>query len=232
VDPDVFAAFVDALVEQYLSSSHPILRSLVEGFLAEDAMLSGVRDVVLFHSVYGLRPAVLAAAEMLRAAGHRVVTPDLYGGPVASSIEEGFAISERVGWAAIMRRARDAVQDVPATAVLAGISMGAGVAGELLAERPGASGLLVLNGIGGRPRAGLPVQAHVGEADTMFPPAELAAWERGMTAGGAVVEVFSYPGARHFFTDSGASEYDEVAAGLAWRRGRDFLTRTDAPITG
>lgn len=178
---------------------------------------------MLFHSVYGLRPAVLGAAEMLRAAGHRVVAPDLYGGPVASSIEEGFAISERVGWAAIMGRARAAVQDVPAGAVLAGISMGSGVAGELLAERPGAAGLLLLNGFGGRPRAGLPVQVHVGEADSMFPPDAVAAWARGMTAGGAVVEVFSYPGVRHFFTDEGVAEYDEGAAGLAWRRSRGFL---------
>jgi hypothetical protein len=34
IDLDLFVGFVDALVEQYLSSSHPILRSLTEGFLA------------------------------------------------------------------------------------------------------------------------------------------------------------------------------------------------------
>ena len=98
---------------------------------------------MLFHSVYGLRPAIVDAAEMLRAAGHRVVVPDLYGGPVAGSIEEGFAISRRVGWPAILGRARAAVGELPAGAVLAGLSMGAGVAGELLAERPetGAAGL-------------------------------------------------------------------------------------------
>ena len=185
-----------------------------------------MKDVVLFHSVYGLRPAVLAAADLLRAAGHEVATPDLYGGPVASSIEEGFAISERVGWEAIQRRARDAVQDVPADAVLAGISMGAGVVGELLVERPGTAGLLLLNGVGGHPRAargGLPVQVHVGAGDTMFPPVNVAAWQRGMTAAGAAVEVFTYPGVRHFFTDSEADEYDEAAADLAWQRGLDFL---------
>jgi dienelactone hydrolase len=110
--------------------------------------------------------------------------------------------------------------------VLAGLSMGAGVAGELLAERRAAAGLLLLNGTGGHPgavRGGLPVQVHVGEADTMFPPADVAAWRDTMMAAGAVVEVFTYPRARHFFTDSGVDEFDPAAAGLAWQRGLDFL---------
>jgi hypothetical protein len=34
IDLDTFATFVDALVHRYLSSSHPILRSLLEGFTA------------------------------------------------------------------------------------------------------------------------------------------------------------------------------------------------------
>jgi dihydrofolate reductase len=37
-------------------------------------------EVVLFHSVLGLRPGVIAAADRLRAAGHTVYTPDFYDG--------------------------------------------------------------------------------------------------------------------------------------------------------
>ena len=182
--------------------------------------------IALFHSVYGLRPAVIAAADRLRAAGHEVSTPDLYAGPVAQSIDEGFALSDRIGWAAIMRRARDAVRDLPAGTVLAGLSMGAGVAGELLAERRDAAGLLLLHGTGGDPhtvRSGLPVQVHVGQADAMFPPTEVAAWRSAMTAAGASVDLFSYPAVAHFFTDPGAPEYDAAAAELAWDRSLRFL---------
>lgn len=39
-------------------------------------------DVLLFHHARGLTPGVVAFADRLRAAGHRVHTPDLYGGPV------------------------------------------------------------------------------------------------------------------------------------------------------
>ncbi|WP_433368233.1 dienelactone hydrolase family protein [Actinoplanes sp. CA-142083] len=185
-----------------------------------------MRHIALFHSVYGRRPAILEAAELFRAAGHEVTAPDLFGGPVAESLEEGFAISERTGWAAIMRRAREAVQDLPPDTVLAGLSMGAGVVGDLLAERPGTAGVLLLHGFGGDPRrvsTGLPVQVHVGQADTMFPPAKVAAWQAAMAAGGATVEVFTYPDILHFFTDSGVDDYDAEAARLAWERSLRFV---------
>jgi hypothetical protein len=83
-----------------------------------------VATIALFHSVYGPRPAVPAAAELLRSAGQVVVTPDLYAGEVAASIDDGFALSERVCWETIMWRAHRAVRDLPPNAVLAGLSMG------------------------------------------------------------------------------------------------------------
>jgi dienelactone hydrolase len=185
-----------------------------------------VTSIALFHSVYGLRPAVLAAAEELRAAGHEVVAPDLFDGPVAQTIEEGFALSARVGRAAVMRRAEEAVRDLPADAVLAGLSMGAGVAGDLLAERPHAAGLLLLNGTGAEGvavRGGLPVQAHLGDADTIFPPSYVAGWCARMAEAGAAVELFTYAGVGHFFTDPGVPDHDEAAAELAWQRSLRFL---------
>jgi dienelactone hydrolase len=63
----------------------------------------------------------------------------------------------------------------------------------------------------------------VGEADAMFPPAEVAAWQSAMAGAGAAVEVFSYPGVRHFFTDSGVEEYDAAVAELAWERSLRFV---------
>jgi dienelactone hydrolase len=95
--------------------------------------------VVLFHSVIG-RPAVLAAADVLRAAGHTVVAPDLYAGLVAGTADEGFALSERIGWPTILRRARQALNGLPAETVLAGLSMGTSVAAALLGERPRTAG--------------------------------------------------------------------------------------------
>lgn len=185
-----------------------------------------VTHIALFHSVYGRRPAVLAAAERLRAAGHFVVAPDLYAGQVATSMEEGFALSDRIGWEAIMQRARHAVRDLPVNAVLAGFSMGVGVVAGLLASRRDTAGLLLLHGLGGDlafVRAGLPVHLHIAEQDDLFPTTDVSAWHSAMTAAGAVVQVHTYPGVGHLFTDPDTSDYDEPAAELVWQRASAFL---------
>jgi dienelactone hydrolase len=183
--------------------------------------------VALFHSVYGRRPAILAAAARLRSAGHTVVTPDLYAGPAAATVDEGFALCEQVGWPVIVDRARQALAGLPPDTVLAGLSMGASVADALLAERPRAAGLLLLHNTGGGEaeavRPGLRVQLHIADPDVYQDADEVSAWERGMTGAGAAVRVFRYPGAGHLFTDPGTPDHDSPAAELAWQRALSFL---------
>ena len=48
----------------------------------------GSMNIMLFHSTYGLRPAVREAADRLRAAGHEVWTPDLFDGRTFDTVEE------------------------------------------------------------------------------------------------------------------------------------------------
>ncbi|MFF4874558.1 dienelactone hydrolase family protein [Micromonospora sp. NPDC000668] len=185
-----------------------------------------MRHVVLFHSVYGLRPAVRAAADRLRAAGHRVVTPDLYGVPATDTVEEGFALLDKIGQDVVLDRARAALRELPAEAVLAGFSMGAGVAGALLAERPDSAGLLLLHGTGGAPesvRPGLPVQLHLADPDPYDTPDEVDEWQRAMTEAGTDLTVFRYPGVGHLFTDPDVAEYAPEAAAATWPRVLAFL---------
>ncbi|MEU9510503.1 dienelactone hydrolase family protein [Micromonospora sp. NPDC048170] len=182
--------------------------------------------VVLFHSACGLRPAVLTAADRLRAAGHHVVTPDLYDAPAANTVEEGFALLDRVGEAAVMGRARAALHETPPDTVLAGFSMGAAVAGALLAERPDAAALLLMHGAGGVPEAvrpGLPVQLHMADPDGYPPEPELSRWLRAMTGAGAELSVHRYPGVGHLYTDPGLPDHDPAAASQTWERALAFL---------
>ncbi|MFF5174610.1 dienelactone hydrolase family protein [Micromonospora sp. NPDC000089] len=188
--------------------------------------------VALFHSVFGLRPAVRVAADRLRAAGHRVTAPDLYGEPAADSAEGGFALLARIGHDEVLRRARAAVAPLPPDVVLAGWSMGAGLAGALLADRPAAAGLLLWHGTGGDPvqvRPGLPVQLHLADPDEYEPQEDVDDWQRAMTTAGARLEVFRYLGAGHLFTDPGTRDSDPGAAALTWDRSLAFLAGPAAP---
>src|SRR5579875_1656628 len=116
-------------------------------------------DIVLFHSVLGLRPGVTDAADKLRAAGHTVYTPDLFEGAVFHDYPESFAHLEQIGGPmGVVARAKAALDGLPAELVYAGFSLG-GVPAELFAAtRPGARGALLFH-------SAIPVEAF-----------ELSAW--------------------------------------------------------
>ena len=100
-------------------------------------------EVVLFHHVQGLTEGVRAFAEDLRAGGHIVHTPDLFDGEVAATIEDGLALTQRIGDEVLAERADRAVADLPKDLVYGGFSFGAGTAQRLAQTRPGARGALL-----------------------------------------------------------------------------------------
>jgi dienelactone hydrolase len=154
--------------------------------------------LALFHSVYGLRPAVRVAADRFRALGHEVTTPDLYGAPPADTLAAGFALADRVGWPAMLDRARHALRGLAPGTVLAGLSMGTGIVHDLLPERPATAGVLLLSGVGGdfpHVPGGLRAQLHVADPDEEYAPeTAVDRFVARMTAAQANFEVYR---ARH-----------------------------------
>lgn len=177
--------------------------------------------VVLFHSAYGLREVELSAAERLRAAGHDVLTPDMYAGQTARTLDAALALMDAVGWPVICERARQAVSKVPGHAVLAGFSMGAGVVGSLWGQRPQAAAVVLVHGIApipARVRPGLPAQLHVAQDDRFAPPEAVAQWRAHAAAAGLAADIFTYPGAGHFYTDPDLADYHAASADRTWQR--------------
>ena len=183
-------------------------------------------EVILFHSVLGLRPGVLALARRLTEAGHPTRAPDLYGGRATDDVDAGFRIHRHIGADQVLARARLAAAEAAPDAVLAGISMGAGVAGTLWAERPAAPGVLYLSGPGPvpEPRPSVaPIQMHMARPDPFDSEEIVAGWLT--SPGTAPVEAYRYDGAGHNFLDEGGPDHDAAAAELCTARLVAFLDR-------
>ncbi|WP_371482203.1 dienelactone hydrolase family protein [Kitasatospora sp. NBC_00315] len=196
--------------------------------------------IVLFHSAYGLRPAVHEAADRLRSAGHRVHVPDLYDGRTFDTVEDGMAYKDELTTDELLRRAVTAVAPLLTSAngttappdglVYAGLSLGGALAQNLALADERAKGLLLLHGtsdIREDAATTVPVQLHVAEPDPFESEDWLNAWYLQMRKAGADVEVHRYRGAGHLFTDPELPDYDAEAAEQTWAGALAFLAELD-----
>jgi dienelactone hydrolase len=192
-------------------------------------------EVVLFHHVQGLTDGVRAFADELRAGGHAVHTPDLFGGERPPTIDDGIALVQSIGDEVLAERADKAVADLPAGLVYGGFSFGAATGQRLAQTRPGARGALLYESclpitgdwaFGPWP-AGVPVQIHGMDADPFFALEGDIDFARELvtTVGPDLAELFIYPGDKHLFTDSSLPSYDADATALVLRRSRNLLDR-------
>ncbi|MBQ1072302.1 dienelactone hydrolase family protein [Micromonospora sp. C31] len=191
-------------------------------------------DVVLFHHLRGVTDGLRGFAEQLRSGGHTVHTPDLFDGERPATLEEGFALTKRIGREVLRERADRAVAELPDGLVYAGFSWGAATAQRLAQTRPGTRGALLYESclpvtgewaVGPWP-AGVPVQIHGMDADPFFAlEGDIEAARELVGIVGDLGELFVYPGDRHLFTDSTLPSYDAEATALVLRRSREFLDR-------
>ncbi len=194
-------------------------------------------NIVLFHSALGLRPGVLAAADLLRAAGHQVTTPDYYDGEVFDDLDAGVAKRDALGYPELMRRGLAAVEDVTGDLVVAGFSLGTGPAETVALHRPGVRAAVLLHGAlpiegFGDPDlawpAGVPAQVHRMAGDAWCTDEDVAGLAADVRRAGGDLEDHVYPGDAHLFTDPDDPGHDPAAAALVWDRVRAFLARVDA----
>ena len=182
-------------------------------------------EVVVLHHARGLTDWLRGFADELRAAGHTVHTPDLYGGRTFGTTEEGMAHAEELGFPMeIVDRARTAVESLPGDVFYVGFSLGVLSAQSLAQTRPGARGAVLcysalpLGQWGDNwPETwpeGVRLQLHILEGDEDFEIAQELA--------GTVpeAELFVYPGTEHYF-----AEHDDQAAALLTQRVLAFLER-------
>lgn len=193
-------------------------------------------DVVLFHHILGLTPGVESIASRIRAAGHTVLTPDLFGGRSFDSIDAGMEYLDGVGFDTFLSRADVALDSAAPDPVVMGISLGAMPAQRAAQQRTGVRGAVLFESaapastFGAWPSA-MPVQIHGMDADPFFALEGDIDSARAIVASaddGVAAELHVYPGDRHLFVDASLASFDAEAASTALDRTLRFLAEIAA----
>lgn len=182
-------------------------------------------DILLFHSVLGLRPVEMDLADQWRSAGHDVVAPDLFEGRTAETYDEGFAIIEDIGLRNVQGRALGAASRRSDSLVLAGVSMGAGMAAHVGATKPNARGVLFLAGPAPWPDTvpGTPVQLHAARPEPFDDETVFDEWFAANP--GAKLEVYRYDLVGHYFLDPTLPDFSVLANEACRQRCLEFLAK-------
>ena len=188
--------------------------------------------VALFPSVLGVRAGILDAAARLRHDGHEVLVVDLYEGRTFDDYEPALVLAEEeLGHPELMRRAREAVADLPDGFVSAGFSLGCVMAVHIASQRAVSGVLMVAGAIpvsalgpGQLWPTGVPAQTHSTLEDPWREQDMIDRAVHEVRAAGGTLEVFDYPGAGHLFTDASLpAEYDPVGTEMLWSRALPFV---------
>ena len=186
-------------------------------------------EVLLFHDAYGLTPGVHAFADDLRAAGHKVHTPDLYEGRTFATQDEGVAHARETGFGEIIDRGVRSAEGLPPSwSTPASPSASCrrrrsprtvpAPAGPCCSTRPCPPPSSARRG-----RTAYPCRST---AWTTTPRSSTRATSTPRASSSSEVadaELFLYPGDTHLFADRFLADYDEAAAGLLLQRVLAFL---------
>jgi carboxymethylenebutenolidase len=217
---------------EQLSTGGPGARAYVR---ISDAARSGV---VVLHPWWGLNDDVIAYAARLAGEGFAVVAPDMFGGRVASTIDEAERLSsemnEELGQAVALA-AVDLLEDrlgpdAPVAAV--GFSFGAAWAIWVPTQRERLAATVVYYGtwVGSVLGEGTtPVLGHFAEDDPYETDETVVAFEQGLRDAGRDVTIHRYPGTGHWFAEPSRDAYRPEAAEVAFQRTLAFLQQHLAP---
>ncbi|MEM9792848.1 MAG: dienelactone hydrolase family protein, partial [Pseudomonadota bacterium] len=158
-----------------------------------------------------------------QAAGHDVTLPDLFEGETSETYDGGFEILERVALDTVEARAARIAEALPDEVVIAGVSMGAGIASHVWKRKPNAKGILFLAGMGPWPDKvnSAPVHVHAARPEPFDDEEWFTSWEKSNP--GVPLSLFRYDKVGHYFLDKSLPDFDADANKLCRERCLEFL---------
>jgi carboxymethylenebutenolidase len=204
-----------------------------QGYLALPSS-GGGPGVVVIQEWWGINSQIKGVCDLFASEGFVALAPDLYRGEVATEPDEAAKLMMSLN---IEQAAKDMVGGVVflcahSAVTSKGVAVSGYCMGGALALRLGVlapdriNAIAPYYGVVGWPQAPVdwsllqaPVQGHYAEADDFASPAAVAAQADEMRALGKAVEIFTYPGTQHAFTNEQRPEvYDAEATNAAFAR--------------
>lgn len=189
--------------------------------------------VILFHAWWGLKPFFKQVCDQLAEQGFVVLAPDLYHGPIATTIDEAKALMEAAdsqGMGETVIAAKDFLLAHPARTGeklgAIGFSMGGGWSLFAATHAPEQFGAVVgFYGAGEADFSKLQAkyQGHFSDVDEWEEIKWVNWMAEAMKTAGVDTTIYIYPGLPHWFVEADRPEYDPAAAKLAWERTFTFL---------
>lgn len=194
---------------------------------------AGGLGVLVLHPWWGLNDDVVAYADRLAGEGFAVVAPDMFGGQVATTIEDAERLARAADEAAIdaiVLTALDHLGERVESGKLAalGFSFGAHWALWSPVQRDRVVATVLYYGTTGDSvltETSVPVLGHFAENDPYETDEWVAEFERIIRSAGRDVTIHRYEGAGHWFAEPSRDAYRSEAADLAFERTVEFLRK-------
>jgi carboxymethylenebutenolidase len=190
--------------------------------------------VLILHPWWGLNDDVIAYADRLAGEGFAAVAPDMFGGQVATTIEDAERLAGAADEGAVdaiaLAALDDLAQRIGPTGKLAalGFSFGAHWAMWSPTQRERVVGSVVYYGTTGGSvltESSVPVLGHFAENDPYETDEWVAEFETTLKSADRDVTIHRYPGTGHWFAEPSRDAYTPGAARLAFERTVAFLRR-------
>jgi carboxymethylenebutenolidase len=204
----------------------------VNAYLALPAEGQGP-GVLVLHAWWGLKPFFKELCDRLAAQGFVALAPDLYHGPVATTIDEAKALMEAADgqqMGATVMAAKDFLLTHPAQTAnklgVMGFSMGSGWALMAATRAPEQFAAVVSFYGAGEAEFGqmqAKFMGHFSDTDEWEPLKWVNWMADAMKTAGVDATILIYPGLPHWFMESDRPEYTPEAANLAWDRTVTFF---------